>query len=207
MSTKKPVLAVDFDDMVFDFNDTFRVYNGKHYDTHYEFHEIHTYNLAEVLGCAEDEKNRRVMEFYHSREHQEGWAIPGAFEALAALSQSYRLHMVSARPLDVKMQTILWLRNRDADIHFEDFHLINFYHPNSAVEKRVTKVDVCSKIGAAALIEDALHHARDVAASGVPVYMLDKPWNQSGPVEGVTRVPNWKEILKHLSAHKATPAA
>lgn len=207
MSRKKPVLAVDFDDMVFDFNDIFRAYNAKHYGRAYEFDSIHTYNLAEILGCAEDEKNRRVMEFYHSREHAEGWAIPGALEALAMLSQVYDLHMVSARPSSVEAVTVEWLHRRGADLHFSGKHFTGAYHPNYGWGKTIAKADVCLSIGAVALAEDALHHAKDVSLAGVPVYMLDKPWNKSSPLAGVTRVHGWEEILRHLGAHESAPAA
>ena len=42
MQIKKPDLAVDFDDMVLNFNEAFRAYNAKHYGKIYEFREIYT---------------------------------------------------------------------------------------------------------------------------------------------------------------------
>jgi len=48
------------------------------------------------------------------------------------------------------------------------------------------------------LIEDSLEQATRVAGKGVPVVLLDYPWNRNGqkPVpEGIVRVRGWSEVV------------
>jgi uncharacterized protein len=45
------------------------------------------------------------------------------------------------------------------------------------------------------LIDDELHVAMGVALAGIPVLLVDRPWNQGTLPAGITRVGNWSEIL------------
>lgn len=205
MTERKDDLGVDFDDMVFDFNEEFRKYHNKYYGTSYEFSHIWTYDMAKFLQLEEEEKNRRVVEFYNSAEHAAGEPVEGALEALEILSKKYVLHIVSARPEHMREFTEAWLGTRDARRFFENVHLTNAYlTPDGTIAR--SKVEVCREIHAAAHLEDALHHAKAVSAAGIPVYLLDKPWNQSKPIPGVTRVRDWNEIVKALTEHESAPA-
>jgi len=54
------------------------------------------------------------------------------------------------------------------------------------------------KIGAAVFIEDALHNANKMAEAGIPVLLVDTPWNQVSLEPGIYRVYSWSEIVAKL---------
>lgn len=199
MEATKPVLAVDFDDILFDFNETFRNYHNTRYGTAYAFEDLKTYEIEKILGCDIPEKNRRILEFYHSREHVEGIVIPGALDSLELLSAWYSLHIVSARPDTVSEATHVWLEvNRSLQL-FEKLHFTGHYHANAKSLKRLSKADICLELGAKVFIEDALHNAASVAQVGIPVLLYDKPWNQGELHPNITRVHSWSEIVSRLA--------
>ncbi len=196
-------LAIDFDDIVFDFHGNFREFHHRNYGSTYAMSDIYTYDMAQFLGLSEEEKNFRVLEFYFSGYQESGFAIPGAIDALHMLAEYHSLHMVTARPLRTVSVTESWLDSQGVLQLFAGRHYTNSYlpEPNSPVARR--KSDICVEIGAAAHIEDASHHASDVAAAGIPVYLLDKPWNRGPLAHSVTRFNSWSDITRHIAALKS----
>jgi uncharacterized HAD superfamily protein len=65
-------------------------------------------------------------------------------------------------------------------------------------EKVRSKADVCRELGVGVMIEDSMSQAKEIAASGCRVLLLDCPWNQGDLPENVTRIYSWKEIVAHL---------
>jgi uncharacterized HAD superfamily protein len=45
-------------------------------------------------------------------------------------------------------------------------------------------------------VEDAIHNAEDIAASGIPVLLFDAPWNKGWSGDGAIRVYSWDVIPK-----------
>ena len=46
------------------------------------------------------------------------------------------------------------------------------------------------------MIEDAIHHAEDIARNNVKVYLLDKPWNRNfKTIRNIKRKGTWSEII------------
>jgi hypothetical protein len=58
---------------------------------------------------------------------------------------------------------------------FSDFHFTNGFSADS--HTKLTKLEVCQKIGAVALIEDAPVNIIEVANGGIRVYMHKRSWN------------------------------
>jgi hypothetical protein len=56
------------------------------------------------------------------------------------------------------------------------------------------------------LIEDELHVALAAAQVPVPVFLMDRPWNQGDLPQNVTRVGSWDQLLR-LVEGSAVPAA
>ena len=58
------------------------------------------------------------------------------------------------------------------------------------------------------LIEDELHVALAAAQVPVPVFLVDRPWNQGDLPQNVTRVGSWDQLLRLVeasAAHAAVP--
>ena len=193
---KKPVLAVDFDDVVNNFNHAFLFYNRNVHGATQTYDDLHTYDYCIDYAISEKEAHERIWHFCHTR-HDSVKPITSVVEALRLLKQYYDIHMVTGRCESIAPVTHYWLEGRTPHI-FDHTHFTNSFatkHP----ERRRSKVEVCREIGAVALVDDALHHVGDVAAQlNIPVFMLTRPWNKHETPTGVTRISDFDEAFEHL---------
>lgn len=124
--------------------------------------------------------------------------IRGAKIALDHLRQSFELHVVTSRQADIEPQT-----RRFVDEHFPgtftELHFGNHFGRSGA---KVSKPEMCAKIGAVALLDDSLDYARQCAAAELPVFLFgDYPWNAtSEPLDKhIMRVANWRIAAQVVS--------
>jgi uncharacterized HAD superfamily protein len=62
----------------------------------------------------------------------------------------------------------------------------------------VSKTFAVKDFGLDVFVEDFMSNALEIAAIGVPVLLLDAPYNQGKLPEGVTRCCNWEEIKSEI---------
>lgn len=196
---KKPVLAIDFDDTVNDFNHAFLHYNQQEHDALITYEDILTYNYQIDYSISEDEQHHRIWDFCHNH-HNTVTPMSDALTALNTLAVQYELHLVTSRCESMTTLTHEWL-----DVHipniFTGAHFTNGFatkHP----ERRRTKLEVCQALDAKILIDDAIPHATSLAGAGTPVIMFDRPWNQVDVPALVTRVFSWPETLEQIEKLK-----
>lgn len=194
MGPKRPVLALDFDDVLFDCNSALRTFHNKRYGTKLTRHDHFSYWLGEVWKCPEEEAIRRVNEFFFSPEHTHAQPLPFAQEALRMLNETYDVTIVTSRPENVRDLTLVWLNEHFPKLYSHAYFTGEFDH-----SKTLRKSDVCNQIRAEYLVEDSLFHAYDVANTETKVLLLDAPWNQESIPPTIHRVHSWKVILEHLS--------
>jgi len=192
----KPVLAVDFDDVVNNFNHAFLLYNQFTHGARQQYEDLRTYDYCIDYGIYEEEAHERIWHFCHRLHHQVR-PIEGVVTALRRLNDFYEIHMVTGRCESIAAVTHGWLKDNAPQVFFET-HFTNSFatkHP----ERRRSKVEVCREIGAVALVDDALHHVGEVAEQlQIPVFMPTRPWNKHTTPVGVTRISDFDEALEHL---------
>ena len=93
----KPAIGVDLDDTVIEFVTGFLAYHNRVYGSALSWHHLPDFDWHGVLGCTKGEASRRVIEFFHSDEHQQLGAVPGAKEALLLLRAKYDIIGITAR--------------------------------------------------------------------------------------------------------------
>ena len=124
----------------------------------------------------------------------------GAKIALDHLKQRFELHVVTSRQADIEPQT-----RRFVNDHFpETFAAIHFGNHFGKSGAKVSKPDMCARIGAVALIDDSIDYAKECAAAGLPVFLFGNyMWNQTlEPLDpNITRVAGWRTV-----AQLVTPA-
>lgn len=193
-------IAVDFDDVLMDFNAGFLVSHNNLYKTTLTYEDLIDYdNWERVYGTDKETMTDRAKHFYHSPEHMLVSPVIGAVEAITQLSKTYSLQIVTSRPATVRENTLKWLDQHFPKL-FHDYHFTNIYAADMDIKPR-SKPEVCKEIGAVVLIDDALRHASDVANSGIPALLPDRPWNRSHTPEGVTRVKNWDDVVKWVETN------
>lgn len=152
-----------------------------------------------VWKCDAETIIGRVKAFYESTDHAAMVPFAEACMATKQLSRSHDLMIVTSRP-DSTQPHVHAIVKKHFPRTFERIHFTNGYA--AAKDARIRKKsEVCKEIGAAVLIDDALIHAQEVAAAGIPVLLPDRPWNRDHTPKGVTRVHGWDEIVSWIDAH------
>jgi 5'(3')-deoxyribonucleotidase len=193
----RPVLAIDFDDVLFPFMDQFVPHYNSTYDANFELDDYHTFEFHEVWGGDAKRAFDCVRTFFH-QPHVGIAPIEGATKAIEQLSGVFDLVIVTARDETLRRNTQEWVDDVFPG-RFRQLFLCNSYVLNPA-ERRHTKVEVVENIDAVALVDDSLHNATQVGATGRRAMLFGKyPWNRTDELpQGVTRCTNWTEIVESL---------
>jgi len=196
---RRLVIALDWDDSLVDYNQGFVDYHNVHHGTCVKYEDIHTHEMKLMWNCEEAVIVERTATFRKSEGFGRLLPMPGAREAVTYLRQFHDLHIVTNRAESFREATLA-----DAVRHFDNpfagMHFANGFGADPGMPKR-PKSAPCKAIGASVLIEDAPSHAREVAACGIPVLMLDRPWNRKETPPGVTRVRSWEEAVRWIDRH------
>jgi uncharacterized HAD superfamily protein len=201
----KPVLAVDLDECCCGYVPAFLKFMNAEYGTSLVLKDFTSYMFWEVPKCkvTREESTDRVEEFHKSKYFDQIETLPGAKAALDQLKESFELHVVTSRQADIEQKTRDFVEKHFPDT-FTGMHFGNHFGRSGA---KVSKPDMCAKIGAVALIDDSLKYAQECAAAGIPVLLFgDYMWNRSAdePLhEGVTRGTGWSAVTQILTSDKS----
>lgn len=191
------VIAVDFDDVIVDFNSAFSAYHNRVFGTNVTYEAIFTHEMQLVYGCAREVIIERVEDFYQSEEHAQLGPIAGVQNALQQLEEENVLHVLTNRPAKRRRETEEWLAHYCPNV-FTSVNFTNLFGGEEHDEK-LPKSAVCHRLGAKILIEDAPRHAAEAAANGVLVIMPTRPWNRNEILPpGVIRFDHWDDIASFL---------
>lgn len=189
---KKRVIALDIDDVLINFNESLRKFHNARYGTSYERIDIVSFELSGLWKCTRSEMVRRVMEHYHSKEHEAIEVIDGVPDVLLRYKKKFTYVCITARPESVRAHTLPILERYFPKL-IKSAHFLGHLELGSAHCK--SKAEVCHEIGAMLLVEDSLHNAEVAAHAGVRVLLIDTPWNQQAQLHPfITRVARWAEI-------------
>jgi 5'(3')-deoxyribonucleotidase len=193
----KPVLAVDFDDVLFPFMDQFVPHYNETYDASFVHDDYFTFEFHEVWGGTPDAAFECVSTFFH-RSHDGIPPVPGAVEAVHELSRHYDLVIVTARDEELRSHTEGWLAHAFPDV-FSSVHLCNSYVRDPNVTRR-SKLEVLEELSAVGIIDDSLRTTSQVAAAGYQALLFGQyPWNRAEQLpEGVNRFADWQGIVESL---------
>lgn len=191
----KKVFGFDLDEVLMDFNGALGPWHNRNYGTNYQKHEIFSFNLEKIWGCTVEEAIQRVLEFFNSPEHWNAEPIAGAVSGIRKLTEQYGLYVVTAKPEELREKTLEWI-----SLHFPKmFDEVYFTNHFSGSNPKRSKSEVCHELGIEVFVDDALHNAEEIASAGIPVLLLDTPWNQGEVKYPITRVFSWEEIVERLS--------
>lgn len=196
----KKVVAIDFDDVLFDCNVALSKFHNHHYGTSYNKNDIRSWHLSELWGCTEEEAVRRLNEFVQTDFHHDANQVAGADRALTLLNErGYTPVIVTARTEDSMPQTVSWLEKNMPNL-YSAIHFTNYFHSDPS--KKKTKSEICLELDALVLVEDGTHNATDAASKNIPVLLFDTPWNQEKMQEEetgiVTRIHSWDDAIAHI---------
>lgn len=191
-------IGVDLDEVIVEFSKGyFEFYNSK-YKTNFQFKDIFSYNLWEVLGISREESFKLADEFYDSEDFDEVELVKDSKESIVKLADTHELFIVTARPIRIREKTDYFFNK-----NFPNLPYRIIYSGDLFSEQGSRKSDICANLGIEFLVEDNLNYALESAEKGVKVLLLNKPWNKDGKMhEDVVRVDNWKGILEKIIFRK-----
>ena len=194
MSQRKRI-GIDFDDVLMEFNMFFCLYNNMLYGTNKTKQDITTYDLGKVWNCSQEEAMRRVMNFFQSSYHANAQPLPYSREVVARLVKHHDLVIITSRPEGVRAETVAWLETHFKGL-FSEVCFTGSFTNQPGIKK--TKAEACKELNIDMCIEDAPEHALNMAGQGIPVLMIDAPWNTDVSGPNITRVSGWMEIEQVL---------
>ncbi|MDP4000458.1 MAG: hypothetical protein Q8Q11_03490 [bacterium] len=157
--------------------------------------DMRSYNFWDLWGGTREQAVEIVHEFYETDRFRTVAPIPGALEAIESLAGEHELVVVTSRPEATKQETQVWVREHFGE-SFASIHLTNHFSKDG---QTLTKSQVCRDLGVDLMIEDNPEYAADCASHGIPVLLLEAPWNRSAEIpEGVIPVGSWPEIARLL---------
>ena len=202
--TGKPVLAVDMDEVCVGYVSAFIEYSNAKHGTKLEVNDFTSYMFWEVPSAklkTREEAVERVYDFHESKYFRQLEPFPNAKIGLDVLKRSFELHVVTSRQSDIEPLTRAFVAKFFPDV-FTEVHFGNHFGKTGA---KVSKPEICKRIGATALIDDSMDYAKQCAAAGLPVFLFgDYPWNQlranEAPLDAkITRVSGWRMAAQLIS--------
>ena len=171
---EKPILAVDADDVFWDFNGRYVLSHNRIHGTSFALEDIYTFDMVKMYNLPLTVLLKNVYTLVHE-EHDSIVPYADSIQSFERLSTMYDLHIVTSRAESARDITEAAFEKHAPGL-FDDFHFTNGFSQAGA-EVKLTKLEVCRRIGAIALVEDAPTNAVCVADGGIPVYMPQRAWN------------------------------
>jgi len=188
-------IGIDFDDILLNFIDAFIDFHNLHYGTASKREHMTTYYLEKIWNITPEELQNRLHAFYRSDHHKNALPVAGAIEAITTLSKDHSIYIITASPEDVNIQIETWIGKHFTN-RFDGIHYVR----KTSFDKNIRKKrEVCEELNIEVYIDDAIHNAEDVASLGIPVLLLDAPWNQGDVALPIRRIYSWSEIIELLS--------
>ncbi len=197
---KKPILAIDIDDVLANSTESLRLVVNKHAGVnlspkHYKvpadgyrgyYDKVWSaHNVQVTMG---ELKPQMAKDQLHVKPQVH------AQKVLSELKKSYMLVVVTARDPEWKAATLRWL-----DAHFHGvFEKVLFSAEVREGETPKTKGQLCKAAGVSWLIDDNVDHAKSALAEGIQVVLFGTyGWHYDVP-EHVVRCGDWQAVQEHF---------
>jgi len=113
--------------------------------------------------------------------------LPGATYYLNEIKKNHDIFIISARDESYGKETREWLHKYN--LPYDEILLLGSHD----------KTGACLDNGLHVMIDDMLKVSMEVSSAGVPVVLMDAPYNQGKLPELVYRARSWREIHKIIS--------
>jgi uncharacterized HAD superfamily protein len=203
---KRPTIAVDIDDVLFDEHKSIRTFINQTYGlklTPKDFAIEGPYwgFWGKVWGVDEETSRKWFDAYVKSGAKTKPTFVPGAIDSIGRLSEHHELVIISARDTPNHQATHVWL-----DKHFPNtFKSVEFVVAWYS-DMKASKAAIAKEIGAAYLIDDCLSHCKDAADMGITTVLFGD-YGHSRAYQGdhplITRAYTWQEVEEFFDAERS----
>jgi len=203
-NVKKPIIAIDIDDVLAKSAQNFVEYSNNHWGTLLTVDDYDE-NWTKLWQVDNEEAGRRSQEYLGSGilgtyEHNED-----AIEVFEKLKEDFKLIVVTSRSTWLKDETTVWIKNKYPYIFTdEDIYFAGIWDKGVCDEAIISdKGDFIMNLGADYIIDDQLKHCIGAARCGIKALLFgDYGWNRLEDLPSrVDRVRNWSEVLEYFQTH------
>lgn len=194
----KPVIAIDIDDVIAAFAESFVKYSNERWGTHLTVDDYQEH-WGEMWNVDHEEVLRRASEYHEPDQTPEYNRIPGAEDVLRILKDRFTIIAVTSRRSSINQLTRDWLEKYYNNI-FDDIIFCGFFDSGKQEGVYLTKGDIVRDVGAKYFIDDQLKHVLAVAAHDIEALLFgDYFWNKTDDLpKNVTRTKNWNEVADYF---------
>ncbi len=192
-----PPIYVDMDDVLCETARGFLILLEREFGRRVAFDEIRDFDLAVSFALTPVELER-FFELAHRPELLLALdPLPGALETVEAWAAGGdEIAVVTGRPAKTATTTRRWLERYGVP-HRELTFVDKYGRGSAAASAGVVPLDALGPYRL--VVEDSLPTASFLARRGLPVMLIDRPWNQ-GRCDGVTRCRDWREVRRRAAA-------
>jgi uncharacterized HAD superfamily protein len=181
VSAEKLWVSIDLDNVLAATDPLIRELLASRHGLYLQIENVVEFDYA--MCGATREQSDDVLHFFHSKACAAVALEEGASNALLQIQRLYRVRIVTSRPEATRTLTEEWLVANG--IVFDELVFTN------------EKAQLC--LGSVALVDDSHANAVDVASAGIPVLLLDKPWNRKPLPDLVQRIFSWPDGVRWLT--------
>ncbi len=191
-------IAIDHDGVKADFVRSYLIFHNRVFGTNFKYEEVKSYELWKLWGGTREDSIPIFRRYWSSPEFANTKTIHGSREGIERIGQRHKLIGITARPLELKDQTLYWL-DKHFPNKFEEYFFTEEWASHSE-KGNPKKAQVCQLEKVQVLIEDSIEMARGCAEVCQEVYLLNRPWNlnQDSLPKNVIRVNSWRQLSEYL---------
>jgi len=199
-------IYVDFDDVLCETARTLLKIAATEFGKKVDYEALTAFDPAKVLHIDADQVET-LLEIAHTPSQLMSNEL--THHAPAALSElnrkGYEIHIVTGRPPQTQRASCEWLVRYQ--IPFHDVHFVNKYARDTKDydHPQVVSMNQIAQMNFTLAIEDSAEMAVHLADQmGIPVYLMDRPWNRWLTRNGnIFRCKNWMDILAKVNGQAA----
>ena len=195
-------IYVDFDDVLCETARTLLSIAEDLFGKTVEYEKINAFDPGRVLDIDEAQVET-LLEAAHQPDYlMTNRLVQHAPTALAELNRTgHEIHIVTGRPSHTRHTSEKWLVKYQ--IPFHDLHFVNKYLRASEAYRESDTLPL-SQLGQMEFVfavEDSAEMAEYISQTlGIPVFLMDRPWNRSLPYRrNIFRCAGWLEVLRKIN--------
>jgi uncharacterized HAD superfamily protein len=188
----KPRIYVDIDDVLCQTALALTAVLEEHFGRRIAFEEVKWFDLARSFGLSGAD-HARLLELAHDPSVLSGYEpVAGAREVLTSWSgRGYDLALCTGRPPSTEAATRAWLAEHR--MPYSAVYFVDKYGRHRD-EDSMDLEDVAAMEFALA-VEDSHEMATFLTrAAGIPVALIDRPWNRTETDARIVRCATWSEV-------------
>lgn len=187
-------IGIDIDDTVVDFVGSFLQYHNERFGTNFLFSQITSNNIWDSLKYSFEEFKDILSDYHQTFNYVNMSFYPDFLSAFEELKNKRDLIFVTSRSLKNKEKTKKFFEKNILNFNLPIYHSGEFHG-----EEKITKPEICHKLGIGEIIEDNTHYAIDCAENGIKTYLISRLWNREYVEhENLIKVKDWYEILEKI---------